>query len=156
MSQENRTEIARKIIELSCRHSALIDYCLGNGQGKLGKRILLKILSLYIILKIFLSKWYIASFVRLSKLRDVKKVYTWWSVISIGFTSISSWSNKKYRDRYISNAKILYRLQLLFSVFEYFEFVNSFLVDGGNDDVIEYFLKRVNRKKDELKVRCLF
>ena len=49
MSQENRTEIARKIIELSCRHSALIDYCLGNGQGKLGKRIPLKILSLYII-----------------------------------------------------------------------------------------------------------
>jgi len=39
MTQENRTEIARKIIELSCRHSALVDFCLSNGQGKLGEDI---------------------------------------------------------------------------------------------------------------------
>ena len=48
MSQENRTEIARKIIELSCRHSALIDFCLGNGQGKLGNRIYIRQCKYYI------------------------------------------------------------------------------------------------------------
>ena len=36
MSRKNRTEIARKIIELSFRHSALIDICVRNGKGKLG------------------------------------------------------------------------------------------------------------------------
>ena len=44
------------------------------------------------------------------------------------------------------------QVKLLRSFFEYFDFLNPFLVDEGNDDVIEYFLKRVNRKKDELKV----
>ena len=45
MSQENRTEIARKIIELSCRHSALVDFCLSNGQGKLGEKTRFKYTS---------------------------------------------------------------------------------------------------------------
>ena len=45
MTQENRTEIARKIIELSCRHSALVDFCLSHGQGKLGEKTTFKYTS---------------------------------------------------------------------------------------------------------------
>merc|ERR1712131_195573 len=40
MSRKNRSEIARKRIELSFRHSALIDICVRNGKGKLANDIL--------------------------------------------------------------------------------------------------------------------
>ena len=43
-----------------------------------------------------------------------------------------------------------------FVVFFIFCWSDPFLVDGNSEDVIEYFLNRINRKKDELKVCFIF